>query len=549
MANSSNTYSERRETLLISSGDVAEMIRCLMAKKSPIKIQAGGWSMDPFIRDQDVLTIAPLSRDMIKLGEIVAFKVQKKDKSFRLGMHRVVQVLDRENYLIKGDNTSPDPDGIVPRNQILGKVIKIERNNKTIRLGVSQGGGRARPLVKAQSSGTPDNFHEKIEIRFQAQKIPMISRPTIWTTILEHFKKNEFEKKRHPISFDFDITARCNNDCRHCYINVPPDSPEHIEKELSLSQIERIADEAVSMGTLWCLLSGGEPLLREDFDDIYVMLKRKGLLLSLYTNATLITPHRIQLLKRYPPRDIEITVYGVTKETFGKVTSRPENFNAFKRGLKLLLDNNIPVRLKAMIMRSNIHEFSEIAAFCRRYTKDFFRFDPHLHLRYDGNPERNRRILAERLTPQEIAALDHKDPSRSASLQKDCHIYIRDSSNNENDKRLFCCGLGRNSFSVGFDGMFRLCPSLCAPMCMYDLKNGSLAEAWTTFAPRIMSMTTSDPEIGLKCHRCEIINLCQWCPANAHLESGRLEYRPDYFCEVARARSEALKSRLVSDSE
>jgi len=172
MANSSNTYSERRETLLISSGDVAEMIRCLMAKKSPIKIQAGGWSMDPFIRDQDVLTIAPLSRDMIKLGEIVAFKVQKKDKSFRLGMHRVVQVLDRENYLIKGDNTSPDPDGIVPRNQILGKVIKIERNNKTIRLGVSQGGGVLALLSKHNLLVPLITFMKKLKSVFKRRKSP-----------------------------------------------------------------------------------------------------------------------------------------------------------------------------------------------------------------------------------------------------------------------------------------------------------------------------------------------------------------------------------------
>ena len=95
--------------------------------------------------------------------------------------------------------------------------------------------------------------------------------------------------KRVLMSFDLEVTARCNNDCRHCYINLPAGDRAAREKELSLEEIKEIADEAVSLGTLWCLITGGEPLLREDFSDIYLYLKRKGLLISVFTNATLVT--------------------------------------------------------------------------------------------------------------------------------------------------------------------------------------------------------------------------------------------------------------------
>jgi signal peptidase I len=138
MVNSRETSTERREIMLISSRGLAEMISSMMAKGIQIKIRAKGWSMEPFIRNQDVLTIAPFIQNKIKLGEIVAFKTSKSDKSFRLGIHRVIQILDHENYLIKGDNSSIDPDGIVPRNQILGKIITIERNNRIVRLGVGK---------------------------------------------------------------------------------------------------------------------------------------------------------------------------------------------------------------------------------------------------------------------------------------------------------------------------------------------------------------------------------------------------------------------------
>jgi MoaA/NifB/PqqE/SkfB family radical SAM enzyme len=111
--------------------------------------------------------------------------------------------------------------------------------------------------------------------------------------------------KRALISFDLEITARCNNNCRHCYINLPAGDKEAKKKELSLEEIQKIGKEAVSLGAVWCLITGGEPLLRADFFDIYLSLKKMGLLISLFTNATLVTKEHIKLFKRYPPRDIE----------------------------------------------------------------------------------------------------------------------------------------------------------------------------------------------------------------------------------------------------
>ena len=119
---------------------------------------------------------------------------------------------------------------------------------------------------------------------------------------------DKVKDKRLPLSFDLEVTARCNNDCRHCYINLPAGDRAARAKELSLAEISRIADEAVSLGVVWCLITGGEPLLRDDFCDLYLALKRRALLLSVFTNATLINEEHIQLFKRYPPRDIGVVV-------------------------------------------------------------------------------------------------------------------------------------------------------------------------------------------------------------------------------------------------
>ncbi|MCL4500966.1 MAG: radical SAM protein [Deltaproteobacteria bacterium] len=351
---------------------------------------------------------------------------------------------------------------------------------------------------------------------------------------------DKMQERRAPISFDLEVTARCNNDCPHCYINLPAGDRLAREKELSLEEILRIGREAVSMGALWCLLTGGEPLLREDFAEIYLGLKRLGLLVSVFTNACLVSAEHVELFKHFPPRDLEVSVYGATRETYEAVSRRPGSFSAFRRGLDLLLGSGVKVRLKAMALRANVHELPVIAAFCRARTRDYFRFDPLLHLRFDGDPRRNEEIKGQRLSPAEIAALEQADPERAAALKKGCDRLIMPSCTEAACDHLFHCGAGLGSFNVSYAGLFRLCSSLWHPDCVYDLRRGSLREAWDYLVPRVREMRSQEREFLEKCRACPLINLCLWCPAHAHLESGRLDNWSDYFCSVARARARAL---------
>jgi len=350
-------------------------------------------------------------------------------------------------------------------------------------------------------------------------------------------------RKRIPLSFDFEITARCNNNCLHCYINLPAGDKKAIEAELSFNQIKEIVDEAVSLGALWCLLTGGEPLLRKDFADIFLYLKKKGLLISVFTNATLLNREHIRLFKRYPPRDIEVTVYGITQATYERVTRVSGSHATFNAGLNRLLDNHLNVRLKAMALRSNLTEFQKIARFCHEKTGDSFRFDPFLHLRYDGDPQRNQEIIAERLSPAEIVALESEDPRRFQALQKDCGKLPEADLPDDKRDQLFSCGTGIHSFSVSSNGLFRLCPALWHPDCVYDLKVKSLSDAWNHFAPRVRNMRAGRKDFSEQCGRCALINLCMWCPAHAFLETGQLDQPVDHFCRSAHARSDMLNNR------
>lgn len=353
---------------------------------------------------------------------------------------------------------------------------------------------------------------------------------------------DKMKRKNALFSFDLEITARCNNNCRHCYINLQPGDRIAQEKELTISEIEHIADQAIEFGAMWCLITGGEPLLRPDFEEIYFLLKCKGLLLSVFTNATLINEKHVTLFKKYPPRDIEVTVYGATRETYERITRLPGSFNKFMQGLELLLDSGVKIRLKAMALKDNLHEMQQIMEFCNTRTKDYFRFDPVLHLRYDGDLMRNEEIRSERLSPEEVVALEKSDSKRFQALQNGCDELINPEFVHINCNHLFHCGTGEGKFSVSYDGQYRLCSSLWATGTTYDLRSGSLTDAIHNLIPKVRDMRSDNPRFLATCRKCELVNLCLWCPAHAHLETGEIDGETPYFCQVAHARATMLKN-------
>ncbi len=343
------------------------------------------------------------------------------------------------------------------------------------------------------------------------------------------------------LGFELEVTARCNNDCRHCLINLPAGDAAARDAELTVAEIERIAGEAVEMGAFWCLVTGGEPLLRDDFAEVYTTLRRLGLLTSVFTNACLVGEEHVRLFREQPPRDVEVTVYGVTPETYERVTRRPGSWRAFRRGVDLLLDGGVKVRFKAVALQSNVDELPEIAEYCRARTRDYFRFDAMLHLRYDGDEARNALIRAERLSPERVAALDREDAERWAALQKSRDRYVVPPA--DDPERLFRCGVLRGNFAVSPEGVYRPCSSLWEPRFTSDLRRTSLKEARRRGVEAIAAARADDPAYAAACGACQIGNLCLGCPAHFYLETSQLDGVVPYFCAVAHARAEMLGIR------
>ena len=97
-----------------------------------------------------------------------------------------------------------------------------------------------------------------------------------------------FAGKRAPTNVSLELTRRCPLDCLHCYNNLPMGDQAARSQELTFAEHVRLLDELVAAGTLWILYSGGEIFARKDFLDIYTEAKKRGFLITLFTNGILI---------------------------------------------------------------------------------------------------------------------------------------------------------------------------------------------------------------------------------------------------------------------
>ncbi len=331
---------------------------------------------------------------------------------------------------------------------------------------------------------------------------------------------------RIPIVGSLELTFRCNLSCVHCYLaHAHHGLPG--KRELSYQEICGILDQVVNEGCLWLLITGGEPLLRSDFLEVYTYAKKKGLLITLFTNGTLITPQMADYLADWCPFSVEITLYGRTRETYERVTGVPGSYERCLQGIDLLLEREVPLKLKTMLMTLNRHEIWDIKAYAEGLGVEF-RFDPMINAGLDGSGK----PAEVRLTPEEVVGYDFADAKRLESWRELCDKLGGPPSNPE---YLYICGAGVNSFHIDPYGELGVC--LISRVPGYDLRQGSFHEGWYDFVPGVRRQKARD---DYQCNQCELISLCGQCPGWSQLEHGDNQTAVDYLCQIAHLRAKAF---------
>ena len=339
-----------------------------------------------------------------------------------------------------------------------------------------------------------------------------------------------------PVSGIFELTPRCNLRCKMCYVRLTPAQMAPIGTELTARQWLNLAREAKAAGLTFLLLTGGEPTLRTDFAEIYGQLAQMGFSISINTNATLLTPQIRQLWHQFPPSQVNVTLYGTSREDYGALCGEPDAFDRVVDGLNWLKQEGILVHLNTTIAPDNYASWEKLEQFSKKIG---------ISLRmttYCFPPARREACGAcdgfSRITPEQAGDLIVRDilwregpegvkrraESMSAPPDSDCRLDTGEPIQ---------CMAGRSQFWMTWYGGMTPCGMLNVPHVL-PLESG-FAAAWEQLRQQI-----SQIRLCPDCTACEERHTCMNCAAVVYTETGSFEGKPEYMCRLNRAYREAL---------
>ena len=338
-----------------------------------------------------------------------------------------------------------------------------------------------------------------------------------------------------PLSGTFELTARCNLDCKMCYIHKRANDALTLSRERSCAQWLELAAECQKVGMLHLLLTGGEPMIRPDFKEIYTGCRRLGLMVSVNTNATLIDEEMVRFFAADPPSRVNISLYGACAETYEALCGSGSVYDRVVKAILALKAAGVLVKINFSVTPYNRHDAEKVYAFAKEHEL------PLQAATYMFPPIRaceNGCFSADRMTPEESAwaqlAYDRfrftPEQLRQRWEQQRAGIKVSDpdSECQELPTERIRCRAGSSTFWLTYDGFMRPCGMLTEPSV--SVPETGFSAAWEKVrAEREKIMVPS------KCTSCEVRHACDQCAALCFAETGSFTGIPTYMCERTRA--------------
>jgi len=303
-----------------------------------------------------------------------------------------------------------------------------------------------------------------------------------------------------------ELTTKCNLKCIHCY-GLPFDN----DSELTTDEIKNILDQLAKEGCLFLGLSGGEPLMREDFWEIAEFARERSFAVTIKTNGTLITPTIADKIEKLTPWQVHISLLGATELTHDKITRVRGSFQGATEAAKLLKERGVTVFLMTPLLHQNIFEFRETKAIANEIGVMHFS-STLIYPKKDGGSE----PLECRPTIEDLETYYYPEIIKSGS-----------SIRKPNKEKSLICQAGRTSVSINPKG--EVYPCIMFPLVLGKLREMSLKEIWNSSEQLryLRSITTSDI---VECYSCADRDICGRCMALAYLSQGDILATPKECC-------------------
>ena len=340
-----------------------------------------------------------------------------------------------------------------------------------------------------------------------------------------HMKARE---KGLPVSGTFELTSRCNFNCKMCYVHTAACNAKN--DELPAEWWIETGKQAAEAGMIFLLITGGEPLLREDFPYIYTELKKLGLVISINTNGYLLNGKIAELFKKNPPSRLNVSLYGSNDETYEKLTG-VKGFTRVIENIELMRSMGIDVRLNCSIAKENCHDMEGIFNVAK---------DMGLHIK--TTPYMYPKTRVDGAIGDNDGRLDPKEAAKCrvgwSLLKYDADEFIKRANGmkigidmfekeciDEVEPGKIRCRAGRTSFWINSKGEMSPCGII--DKC-FDIKEKGFSETWNEVKEYTDSIT-----LPVECQTCKYRHFCNVCAAVCYTETGDFSKVPEYVCRFS----------------
>ncbi len=331
------------------------------------------------------------------------------------------------------------------------------------------------------------------------------------------------QKKHYPLNGQVELTYCCNLNCVHCYCK----GLGNRDKELSTLQWKKIINEIQAAGCLYLTFTGGEPLMRKDFLELYTYAKRKGFIITVFTNGCAFSKKILHYLAKSPPFSIEITLNGITEATYESITQVKGSFPVVMENIKKLKEKKLPLIIKSNLLKQNQGEITRIKAFADKFlgksqSKYHFKYDPMIYPCFNGD----KTPTNFRLSFQDLMELRKQDVDIWQEYQEGMHMDILDLERTKDF--LYHCNSFRKQFFINPFGRIKFCE--LSEKFSANLKTTSFKKGFYKVFPKILKVRFKTDS---QCKICRLRPICYYCPARAYLETGNEESPVEYYCQLA----------------
>jgi radical SAM protein with 4Fe4S-binding SPASM domain len=348
----------------------------------------------------------------------------------------------------------------------------------------------------------------------------------------KEFFNEHFKDKPHLVSFQIELTSRCNEQCVHCYI---PSKNKKMDIEPYL--LYNVLDQCKEMELLDITFSGGEPMVHPNFLDFLKRAKSYDFSVNVLSNLTLLNDEIIFEMKENRLSSVQVSLYSMDPDIHDSITKVPGSFYKTRDAIIKLIENDIPLQISCPTMKQNRDSYSDVMKWAHdnkvRSITDYI-----MMARYDHTTDN----LANRLGLDEVGKVINDIIGNDIDYQQLLcgeDFYSEDQRERSNDP---VCSVCISSMCMVANGNVYPCAGWQSYV-LGNLYNEKLKNIWDN-SPGVKYLRSLRKRDFPECTYCENKAFCAMCMvrnANEDTDGNPLKINK-HFCKVA-----ALNRRIVLD--